>query len=665
MRRCLALGMVAIVGVCGYAEQSTEKKETPEKVTYDDHVKPILRTHCLSCHNQGDPSGGLALDSYTALREGGGSGPVVPEDGDVLSSRLWKLITHQEAPEMPPGDKVPDEELSVIRAWISGGILENSGSKSKVKKKRNALAMVASSGQKPDGPAAMPESVPQSVPVVTDRPAATTAIAASPWAPLVAIAGQQQIVLYHTETSELLGVLPFEEGIAQTLRFSRDGQFLIAGGGEHAVRGVVAVFDVKTGERVAAVGDELDTVFGAGVNDRMNRVALGGPQKMLRIFDATNGEILFDIKKHTDWIYSVAYSPDGILVASADRSGGLYIWEAETGRLFLDAAGHKGPIRSLAWRDDSNVLASGSKDGTVKLWDMIQGKVVRSINAHNGGVTSVDFDHDGRLVTAGRDRRVRLWDTNGGKIRDFERMPEAVLEVAFSHDGQRVIYGDWNGTVLSVDTEKPDQKETLAANPPPIPKRIESIKTSLASIQTDLAPLKETLDQETGAVEAARKPLDEMKARIAGLRAEADQAAAAAEASREKAAAITAELTKLTAASRDSHDRVIAKRIELEDQPDQAEALAAAEVELADRLKTLAEKRRQVLAERKAAAESDQLAATKRSEADALEPKLKPLEQAVAEAEQRRDEAQAAHDRVASRLTAAQKKMEALAAEIQ
>lgn len=657
--------MVAIVGVCGYAEQSTEKKETPEKVTYDDHVKPILRTHCLSCHNQGDPSGGLALDSYTALREGGGSGPVVPEDGDVLSSRLWKLITHQEAPEMPPGDKVPDEELSVIRAWISGGILENSGSKSKVKKKRNALAMVASSGQKPDGPAAMPESVPQSVPVVTDRPAATTAIAASPWAPLVAIAGQQQIVLYHTETSELLGVLPFEEGIAQTLRFSRDGQFLIAGGGEHAVRGVVAVFDVKTGERVAAVGDELDTVFGAGVNDRMNRVALGGPQKMLRIFDATNGEILFDIKKHTDWIYSVAYSPDGILVASADRSGGLYIWEAETGRLFLDAAGHKGPIRSLAWRDDSNVLASGSKDGTVKLWDMIQGKVVRSINAHNGGVTSVDFDHDGRLVTAGRDRRVRLWDTNGGKIRDFERMPEAVLEVAFSHDGQRVIYGDWNGTVLSVDTEKPDQKETLAANPPPIPKRIESIKTSLASIQTDLAPLKETLDQETGAVEAARKPLDEMKARIAGLRAEADQAAAAAEASREKAAAITAELTKLTAASRDSHDRVIAKRIELEDQPDQAEALAAAEVELADRLKTLAEKRRQVLAERKAAAESDQLAATKRSEADALEPKLKPLEQAVAEAEQRRDEAQAAHDRVASRLTAAQKKMEALAAEIQ
>ena len=49
------------------------KPDTPPaaKVTYDDHVKPIFREHCLSCHNQEQKKGGLALDNYAATMAGG------------------------------------------------------------------------------------------------------------------------------------------------------------------------------------------------------------------------------------------------------------------------------------------------------------------------------------------------------------------------------------------------------------------------------------------------------------------------------------------------------------------------------------------------------------------------------------------------------------------
>ena len=90
------------------------------------------------------------------------------------------------------------------------------------------------------------------------------------------------------------------------------------------------------------MGDELDTVFGADVNETVNKIALGGPQKIVRVFQISSGEVLFELKKHTDWIYCVDYSPDGVLVASGDRSGGLHVWEADTGRLYLDLIGHKG-----------------------------------------------------------------------------------------------------------------------------------------------------------------------------------------------------------------------------------------------------------------------------------------------------------------------------------
>jgi len=79
-------------------------------VTYDDHVKPVFREHCLSCHNQEQKKGGLALDSYGATMNGGSSGEVVLA-GDTESSRLFALVTHAENAQdaANAGQARPDE----------------------------------------------------------------------------------------------------------------------------------------------------------------------------------------------------------------------------------------------------------------------------------------------------------------------------------------------------------------------------------------------------------------------------------------------------------------------------------------------------------------------------------------------------------------------------
>ena len=41
--------------------------EEPFKVTYEDHIKPVFREHCTSCHNSNDKKSGLALDTYQAV----------------------------------------------------------------------------------------------------------------------------------------------------------------------------------------------------------------------------------------------------------------------------------------------------------------------------------------------------------------------------------------------------------------------------------------------------------------------------------------------------------------------------------------------------------------------------------------------------------------------
>lgn len=519
--------------------------EAPGRVTYEDDVHPILRQHCFSCHNQNEKKGGLALDTYASAIEGGAGGEVV-YDGDSASSRLFQLISHEDTPVMPPGqDKLPDETLDVVRRWIDGGLLENAGSKVK-KKKTSGLAFTASTDGSPEGPAAMPESVWKQPPVVTERPAAATAIRCSPWAPLMAVAGQRQVVLYNTDTGELAGILPFPDGTPLSLTFSRDGSYLLVGGGQHSSLGTTVLYDVRTGDRVARVGDELDVVLGADINDTLTRIALGGPQRLVRIHNVDDGAVAFELKKHTDWVYAVRYSPDGILVASGDRAGGLVVWEADTGRLYADFAGHKDAVRALAWRADSNLLASASLDGTVKLWDILNSRELKSFNAHGGGVTSIDIARDGRIVTGGKDRLVKLWDASGNHVRDFPAMPEAVLEVAFTHDGSGVIAGDWSGETRMWKTDSPEETRVFASNPPTLQQR-------LAAAEQQAAQTASAATEAGAALAAAEQTLAAATQRMTDLAQQLDStrvaATAATSAASETQAAADAAATTLAAAS--------------------------------------------------------------------------------------------------------------------
>lgn len=636
----MVVASVSLFTAASFGEETVPGEEKVEKVTYEDHVKPIFREHCLTCHNQGDAKGGLALDSYAGLMEGGGSGEIVYE-GDALSSRLWQLVSHEDTPVMPPEqDKIADAKLAVIKAWIDGGLLENSGSKVK-KKKTSALAFEGSTGGKPDGPAAMPESVPMQPVSVGIRTSAIPAMTASPWAPLVAVGGLRQILLYNTDTAELAGVIPFPEGVPQSLRFSRNGAYLIAGGGEHSVLGIAAIYDVKTGDRLAVVGDELDTVFGADVNDTMTQVALGGPKRMLRIYNVSDGEMLFEIKKHTDWIYDVAYSPDGVLVASADRSAGLFVWEAETGRLYLSLTDHTAAIRSIAWRDDSNVLASASEDGTVKLWDMVQGKAIKSISAHGGGATAVAFDHQGRLVTCGFDRQVKLWDAAGNPVRSFPAMPEQALEVAITHDGKQVIGGDWTGKVVAWNSEDPNQAVEISSNPPKLEEQLKIAEAKVAEtlklVQADEAS---TAALATKLSEATSKK-DQLVADQAAKVQAADIARAGKDAANTRVTQLTADRDGALQTVTQRQIEVDAARKELPANPDSEPQVANVEKQLAVQLTALAVKREELATARQEMATFAKTETEQRQAAEAMNAAIAAADTAIAEAKKQHDEANA------------------------
>ncbi|MDA1140002.1 MAG: DUF1553 domain-containing protein [Planctomycetota bacterium] len=92
-------------------------------VDFEAQIKPILETHCLSCHGPEQQKGKLRFDTLYFAKAGGKHGQtIVP--GKAEDSPLYKRITLPAGDDdiMPPeGDPINAEEAEVIRLWIDLG----------------------------------------------------------------------------------------------------------------------------------------------------------------------------------------------------------------------------------------------------------------------------------------------------------------------------------------------------------------------------------------------------------------------------------------------------------------------------------------------------------------------------------------------------------------
>jgi hypothetical protein len=459
-----------------------------EKITYQDHIKPMLENKCFSCHNPDKKKGDLDLTSFAATMAGGGGGAVV-DPGNGASSRLVTTTKKTEEPFMPPeGSPLSAKEVEILEKWINGGVLDTKSSVAKKSSKPKLELNVAAGTGRPEGPIAKPENVLLEPVVVTPRTTAVTAMAASPWINLVAFASPKQILLYDTDKQDLVGIFPYTEGYARTLRFSRSGSLLVMGGGRGGKFGHVVVWDVKTGQRITQVGKEMDCVMSADITPDHSKIVLGSTGKKVKVYDTATGEELYVIAKHTEWVLGTAFSPDGVLLATADRNGNVYVWEAANGGEFHILGQHKGPVTDLAWRSDSNLLASCSEDGTVILWEMNEGKQVKSWAAHGGGVESVSFAPDGKITSCGRDGQVKLWDANGTKLFESPSQGDIVTKVVTLSDGKGCVSANWRGELKVLSLDKFTELGALSSNPSQIAQRIVEAERRITELTAAIPP---------------------------------------------------------------------------------------------------------------------------------------------------------------------------------
>ncbi|MBI2688037.1 MAG: PSD1 domain-containing protein [Acidobacteria bacterium] len=112
----LRLGLVlALAVVCAHAQQNNDRHSIGVKASQ------IIAANCVGCHGAPIKNAGLDLRKRDTILKGGERGAAV-SPGNPELSRIYRQVAHLDAPHMPPGKKLSEEEIQTLKTWIERGV---------------------------------------------------------------------------------------------------------------------------------------------------------------------------------------------------------------------------------------------------------------------------------------------------------------------------------------------------------------------------------------------------------------------------------------------------------------------------------------------------------------------------------------------------------------
>lgn len=127
----------------------------------------------------------------------------------------------------------------------------------------------------------------------------------------------------------------------------------------------------------------------------------------------------------------------------------------------LTLEGHEEGIWACAITPDGRRLISASRDKTLRVWDLQSGEALAVLRGHEADVRGCAVMPDGRrVVSASADRTLEIWDLETGRALATLSGHEArVLACAVTPDGRRIVSASSDGTLRIWD---PGTGEALA-----------------------------------------------------------------------------------------------------------------------------------------------------------------------------------------------------------
>ncbi len=237
---------------------------------------------------------------------------------------------------------------------------------------------------------------------------------------------------------------------------------LVSGSHDEAV----FLWNVRSGTVMRELPAHSDPVGGVDFVGDGSMICSCSTDGLIRIWDSGTGQCLRTlVDEDRKGVTGVRFVPNGRYVLGWSLDGAVRLWRVGEGRCVKTYAGHKGGEfgvggtvgRYLVGDGEEACVLSGSEDGGLFAWDVVSKEVLWKAYAHKDVVLGVDWargkDGRGLVVSAGRDRDVRIW---------IEDVPEKVLETRMER--LKMIEGENNGYALEDDVDEQIMQMEREAN---------------------------------------------------------------------------------------------------------------------------------------------------------------------------------------------------------
>ncbi len=391
--------------------------------SYSRQIQPFFTRYCVECHNAREPEGGLNLESYKHLMEGGGRGASL-EPGKPDSSRLVGMLEGKLKPVMPPkkAKQPTPNEIALVRAWVLAGARDDGSAV------RASLPKIARKS-------ALPPPV--------------TALAYAPDGKQLAASGRAEVLLL--QGNEVIQRVPSKFDRVTALAYASTGTLALASS-EAAAGHEVQLYDA--GQLVAGPRHD-DVIQDLAFSPDGRLLATASYDRRIHLWDVRSSRLLHTLRDHSDAVYGVAFSPDGRLLASAGADRAVKVWEVATGNRLYTLGEATDWVYTVAWSPDGKHLAAGGVDRSLRIWqvDTREGRIVVSAFAHEGAILRLIYSKDGKTIySLGEDRLVKQWSTatlTESKV--YAKQPEAVLTLAVNETSKELALGRFDGILEILD----------------------------------------------------------------------------------------------------------------------------------------------------------------------------------------------------------------------
>ena len=357
----------------------------------------------------------------------------------------------------------------------------------------------------PPAPRTSHVPLPDAIPIYLRHPvAAITSLAYSPDGTRLALGTYGQVIVYDANTWEVVSSTRQVEDTVRSLAFSPDGTLLAIGCGLPGQDGLPLTWDMNAASKPVAYPKQKDTIEAVAFRKDGKGLLCGANDNKVRYFSALPGATGAILDEHNGRVQAVAFSPkpDYIFITGGlDRI--VKVWDQKTAHTVVNFDQSEGGITGLAFINEGQFIGS-SLDGRLYWWGVgydqkkqtYGGYHFRTIGAHDGGVLSLAISGDGkRLITCGADKAVSIWNTDGGRIREFKDLTKPMYAVALSPNGKTAIAGGGEGILYIWDVEGNKLINNLL--PPELPKSSPAGSSSVSSIvknsttkNTDARPIR-------------------------------------------------------------------------------------------------------------------------------------------------------------------------------